>query len=101
VSYVILIAQVESLLNCGGSSKTPADSNPTAPVDPDLFQATDADWDAFEMDLGMEEDANGMADPAAAIPILPPLLVNESFSNELIGFGMQEQLPPAEIIDEL
>jgi hypothetical protein len=58
-------------------------------------------WDDVEIDMIMAGEMNGAANQSSSRPSMSPLIADRYFSNELIGFGLQENLPSREVIDEL
>jgi hypothetical protein len=66
------------------------------------------DWNNFTMDMNMDV-GDDMLDPAFDIPLsafdyqsVPPALPEGNFfSQELISLGLQEPLPPDQMINDL
>jgi len=90
---------VESLLNSEVASK--ALNNASMPTQPDISSnlGSSSFWDGVSMDMGLGAESGIMS---SSIPNMStPLLPDESFSYDLIGCGLEEQLPPRELIDDL
>lgn len=58
-------------------------------------------WDDLEIDMITANDMSGETNQAFSGLSMLPSIADQYFSNELIGFGLQENLPSREIIDEL
>lgn len=98
-----LIAQVETLLSSEIASKLPSSELPIGNGKPGTYPATGAGnyWNDLEIDMLMLDEISGAANQPSSGPSMPPLIADQYFSNELIGFGLQENLPSKEVIDEL
>lgn len=57
--------------------------------------------DDLEIDMIMANNISGATNQSSSGLSVPPLIEDQYFSNELIGFGLRENLPSREIIDEL
>lgn len=58
-------------------------------------------WDDLEMDVILGDEMSGAANQSSSAPTLPSMMEDQYVPNELIGFGLQENLPSQGIIDEL
>jgi hypothetical protein len=94
------LAQVESLLNSEVSAKSLLNNGSTSAKSevPSAMNASSY-WNGVGMDIGMGNQAGNLSTSMPGMSI--PILTNDAFSYDLIGFGLQEQLPSQEIIDEL
>jgi len=94
----IFIAQVESLLSSEMASKVL--KNQPAPTKLEISPQTEplSYWDGITMDMGL---GGATANLNSAPEMSLPLMDDNPFSFDLIGFGMQENLPPQETIDDL
>jgi hypothetical protein len=97
------IAQVETLLSSEVASKLPSMELPIGNGKPGTYSATGVGnyWNDLEIDMIMADEISGAANQASSGPAIPPLIADQYFSNELIGFGLQENLPSQEVVDEL
>jgi hypothetical protein len=83
------------------SKNTPPKDN-TPPT-----QSGEADWNNYPMDINMENmdfDEDALLDfpiPESAYTFQPQIPNGDFFSQEVISLGLQEPLPPDEMIDEL
>ena len=94
-----LIAQVESLLNSEVTSNLPSNNAPI-PAQPDATSINPQHfWEGVSMDMGLGAEADNLNSsiPNMSLPLLP----DESFSYDLIGYGLEEQLPAQHLIDDL
>jgi hypothetical protein len=57
--------------------------------------------DDLEIDMIMANNIRGATNQSSSGLSVPRLIEDQYFSNELIGFGLQENLPSRGIIDEL
>lgn len=70
-------------------------------VFPDDLSATLLNWDQTGMDISMDLEGLG---PLPGVGVTPGRLnppVDNTAQNQVIGLGLLEQLPPAELIDDL
>jgi len=97
------IAQVETLLSSEAALKFSTRELPIGNEKPRTYPATSAGnyWNNLRIDMVMMDEINGANDQSSSGPSIPPLIADRYFSNELIGFGLQENLPSREVIDEL
>jgi hypothetical protein len=96
-------AQVESLLSTEDASKLSSRKLPIGNPKPENHTMTDTGdyWDDLEIDMILGDEMGGMTNQSSSVPTLPPIVEDPYVPNELIGFGLQENLPSQEIIDEL
>jgi hypothetical protein len=96
-------AQVETLLGSEGASKLSSRELPIGNGKPGTYPATGAGnyWNDLGLDMIMADEGSGTADQSSSGPSVPHLIEDQYFPNDLIGFGLQENLPSQEIIDEL
>ena len=72
-------------------------------------QGLEADWNTLGMDMNLDMDDGGILDSAFDIqqsdfglpPLGPSLPTGDLYSQELLGLGLQEPLPPQDMMDEL
>jgi hypothetical protein len=97
------IAQVETLLSSEAALNLSSRELPIGNGKPGTYPATGAGnyWNNLEIDMIMADEINGANDQSLSGTSMPPLIADRYFSNELIGFGLQENLPSGEVIDEL
>jgi hypothetical protein len=91
------------LLSSEVTSKLSSHELPIGNGKPGAYPVTTAGnyWNDLEIDMIMANEGSGALNESSSGPSMPPLMADQYFSNELIGFGLQENLPSREIIDEL
>lgn len=101
------LAQVETQLV--GEQKAAGSRNPsiTQVGVEEAEMGMEPDWDGFGMDMNIDFDDAGLADQMFDIPQYQMLEGNISyqsepiFSQEILGLGLQEPLPPQDMMDDL
>lgn len=91
------------MLNSEVASKLSSRELPIGNGKPGTYPGTGVGnyWNDLEIDMIMADEISGAANQSSSGLSMPPLIADQYLSNELIGFGLQENLPSKEVIDEL
>jgi hypothetical protein len=91
------------LLSSEVASKLSSRELPMGNGKPETYPATGPGsyWNNLEIDMIMTDEISGAAKQSSSGTSMPPSIADKYFSNKVIGFGLQENLPSKEVIDEL